>query len=97
MWGPCRCKRLTAHAMASSATASSSGASQKTDWLSITWQRALQRCDVVDLLKGTNLQPMADDLGFWAYRLDNVFPEDMHNRVVILMHEAFDPRKGGGF
>ena len=70
--------------MASSATASSSGASHKMDWLSITWQRALQRCDVVDLLKGTNLQPMADDLGFWAYRLDNVFSEDMHNRLGIL-------------
>ena len=35
----------------------------------------------MDLLKGTNVQPMADDLGFWAYRLDNVFPEDMHNRL----------------
>ena len=39
LWGPCRCKGLTAHAMASSATASSSGASQKTDWSSITWQK----------------------------------------------------------
>ena len=80
--------------MASSAIASSSDASQKMDWLSITWQRALQRCDVVDLLKGTNLQPMADDLGFWAYRLDNVFPEDMHNMLVIMMNEAFNPRRG---
>ena len=80
--------------MASSATASSRGASQKMDWLSITWQRVLQRCDVVDLLKGTNVQPMADDLGFWAYRLDHVFPEDMDNRRVILMNEAFVPHRG---
>ena len=48
----------------------------------------------MDLLKGTNLQPMADDLGFWAYRLDNVFPEDMRNRLVILMNEACNPSMG---
>ena len=47
------------------------------DWLTMTWQKALQRGDVVDVLKGTLVEPMADDLSFWAYRLDNVFPEDM--------------------
>ena len=49
---------------------------------------------VVDLLTGTKLQPMADELGFWAYRLDNAFPSDMHNKLVTLMNESFDPTKG---
>ena len=51
---------------------------------------ATRRHDVVDLLRGTSAQPMADQLGFWAYRLDNAFPADMRNRLVILMHESFD-------
>ena len=67
--------------MASSATASSSGASKNMDLLSITWQRALRRVDVVEVLKGTLVAPMADDLSFWAYRMDHVFPEDMHNTL----------------
>jgi hypothetical protein len=50
------------------------------DWLSITWQKTLQRrVDAMAVLKCTFVAPMADELGFWAYRLDNVFPEDMHN------------------
>ena len=64
------------------------------DWLSVTLQRALQRRASVNLLKGTSVQPMADELGFWAYRLDNAFPEDMHNSLVILMNETFDPHSG---
>ena len=75
------------YAMAPSAVASGSGASHNMDWFSFTWQRALQRCDVVDLLKGTNVQPIADELGVWAYRLGNVFPEDMHNKLVILVKQ----------
>ena len=77
--------------MASNAAASNRGEAQNTaDWLSCAWKKALQkRRDVVDMLKGTKLQPMADELGFWAYRLDNAFPADMHNR-----QESFDPTKG---
>ena len=37
---------------------------------------------------------MADELGFWAYRLDNAFPADMHNRLVTLMNKSFNPTKG---
>ena len=37
---------------------------------------------------------MADELGFWAYRLDNAFPADMHNKLVTLMNESFVPTKG---
>ena len=37
---------------------------------------------------------MADEVGFWAYRLDNAFPADMRNRLVTLMNESFDPTKG---
>ena len=48
----------------------------------------------MDLLRGTNLQPMAEELGFWAYRLENAFPEDMHSKLVTLMNESFDPTKG---
>ena len=48
----------------------------------------------MDVLKGTVVQPMADDLGFWAYRLDNVFPEDMHNTLTMLVNAAVDPRRG---
>ena len=80
--------------MTSSATATSSGTYNFMVWLAITWQRALQRADVVDVLKGAPVERMADDLSFWAYRLDNVFPEDMHNRLVILMNETFKPRRG---
>ena len=53
-----------------------------------------KRRDAVDLLKGTNLQPMAEDLGFWAFRLENAFPSDMHNRLVTLMNQSFEPIKG---
>ena len=59
------------------------------------FQKALQkRRDVVDLLRGTNLQPMAEDRGFWAFRLENAFHFDMHNRLVTLMNQSFDPTKG---
>ena len=89
---------LTEHAMASRAAASSKEAAQNTvsDWLSCAWQKALQerRDGVVNLLRRTKMQPMADELGFWACRLDNVFPEDVHNRLVILMNEACDPDRG---
>ena len=49
----------------------------------------------MDLLRGTNLQPMADELGFWAYRLENAFPADMRNKLVTLMYQSFDPTNGG--
>ena len=86
-------------AMASRAAASSRGEAQNTsisDWLSCTWQKALQerRDGAVDLLRGTNLQPMAEELGFWPYRLENAFPEDMHSKLVTLMNESFDPTEG---
>ena len=45
-------------------------------------------------MRGTKLQPMADELGFWARRLDNAFPADMHNGLVTLMNESFDPHRG---
>ena len=82
--------------MASSAAAFSRGEAQNTaDWLSDSWKQAIQkRRDVVDMLKGTKLQPMADELGFWAYRLENAFPADMHNKLVTLMNESFDQTKG---
>jgi len=47
----------------------------------------------VDTLQGTKLQPMPDELGFWAYRVDNAFPPDMHDRLVTLMTQSFDPIK----
>ena len=89
------CEGLTEHAMASSAAASSRGEAQNTaDWLSGSWKQALQkRRDVVGMLKGTKLQPMADELGFWAYRLDNAFPADMRNKLATLTNESFDPTK----
>ena len=88
-------KGLTARAIAYSATATSSGTSLNMDWLSITWQKALQRrVDALDVLKDTLVAPMADELGFWAYRLDNVFPEDMHKTLTTMAREAFDPRTG---
>ena len=37
---------------------------------------------------------MADELGFWAYRLGNAFPADMRNKLVTLMNESVDPTKG---
>ena len=40
------------------------------------------------------VQPMADELGFWAYRLDNAIPADMRNMLVTLMNESLDPTKG---
>ena len=96
MWGPRLCEGLTEHAMASSAAAFSRGEAQNTaDCLSDSWKQALQkRRDVVDMLEGAKLQPMADELGFWAYCLANAFPADMHNRLVTLMNESFDPTKG---
>ena len=94
--GTRRCEGLTEHAMASTAAASSRGEAQNTaDWLSGTWKQALQkRRDVVNMLKGTKLQPMADELGFWAYPLKNAFSADMHNKLVILMNGSFYPTKG---
>ena len=70
--------------MASSAAASSRGEAHNTaDWLSCTWKKAIQkqRDGVVDLLRGTKLQPMADELGFWAQRLEHAYPADMHNKL----------------
>ena len=75
--------------MAPSAAASIRGeAHNTTDWFSCTWKKALQkrRDCAVDLLRGTKLQRMADELGFWAYRLENAFPADMHNKLVTLMN-----------
>ena len=46
-------------------------------------------------MRGTKLQPMAAELGFWGYRLDNALPADMRNRLVTLMNESFDLTKGG--
>ena len=83
--------------MASGAAASNKGeAPHDPDWLSCTRKKALKkRCnDVLDMLRGTNLQPMAEDLGFWVYRLENAFPADMHNRLVTLINQSFDPTKG---
>ena len=83
--------------MASSAAAASRGeAHNAADWLSCTWKKAVQerRDAVVDLLRGTKLQHMADELGFWAYRLANAVPEDMFNKLVTLMNESFDPTNG---
>ena len=40
------------------------------------------------------MQPMVDELGFWAYRVDNAFPPDMHDRLITLMNQSFDPIKG---
>ena len=72
------CEGLTEHAMAPSAAASSRGEAQ----------------NAADWLSGTKLQPMADELGVWAYRLENALPADMHNRLVTLMNESFDATKG---
>ena len=83
--------------MASSAAASSRGEAHNTaDWLSWTWKKALHKRHggLVDLLRGTKLQPMADELGFWAYRLENAFLAHMHHRLVTLLNELFDPTKG---
>ena len=32
---------------------------------------------------------MADELGFWAFRVDKVFPEETHTRLVNLIDTAF--------
>ncbi|MFM7984049.1 MAG: hypothetical protein ACKPKO_32460 [Candidatus Fonsibacter sp.] len=60
-----------------------------TDMLASAWQEALQR-HVVDVLKGAKLEKMARDIGFWAYRLDDAFPADMHNKLVTLINESFE-------
>ncbi len=52
-------------AMASSEAASTRRQSTA-DMLATTWNDALQRHGVVDVLKGTKLEKMAKDLGFWA-------------------------------
>ena len=85
--------------MASRASGPSRGEAQNTsvsDWLSCTWHKALQerRDGVVDLLRGTKLQPMADALAFWAYSLENAFPEELHSKPATLMNESFDPTNG---
>ena len=49
---------------------------------------------MVDLLRGTKLQQMAGHLGFWAYRLENAFPANMHNKLATLTKESFDPDLG---
>ena len=63
--------------------------------LASAWKEALQRHGIVDVLRGTKLEEMAKDLRFWAYRLDDAFPADMHNKLVTSMNELFDPTKGG--
>ena len=85
---------LTEHAMASSAAASNRGEAHNTaDWLSCTLKKAIQKRHdgVVDLLGGAKLQPVADELGLWAYRLENASPADMRNKLATLTHESFDP------
>ncbi|MFM7984111.1 MAG: hypothetical protein ACKPKO_32780, partial [Candidatus Fonsibacter sp.] len=48
------------------------------------------------MLKGSRLDKFANnDLGFWAYRLDDAFPADMRNKLATLVNESFDPTKGG--
>jgi hypothetical protein len=61
------------------------------------WKGALLKKDgVVDLLKGTGrLEQMAEELGFWAVRLDNVFKEDVHAWLAKKMVDSFDPEAGG--
>ena len=46
------------------------------------------------MLDGTNLEQMADELGFLAFPVDNVFPEETHTRVVNLINTAFHPDSG---
>ena len=48
----------------------------------------------MDVFDGTNLKQMADELGFWAFRVDNVFPEETHTRLVNLINTACHPDSG---
>ena len=43
----------------------------------------------MDVFDGTKLKQMADELGFWAFRLDNVFPEETHTRLANRIDTAF--------
>jgi hypothetical protein len=75
--------------MASTASASSTPLHDK-EWLSRIWKEALcRRTDCVDVFDGTKLKQMADELGFWAFRVDTVFPEETHTRLVNLTDTAF--------
>ena len=50
-----------------------------------------RRKDCADVLDGTNLKQMADELGFWAFRVDHVFPEETHTRLVNLINKYCIP------
>ncbi|MFM7984014.1 MAG: hypothetical protein ACKPKO_32285, partial [Candidatus Fonsibacter sp.] len=84
--------------MAPSAAASTGGKDETkstADTLASAWKEGLQLHCVADVLKGSKLEEIANDLCFWAYRLDGGFPADMRNRLVTLMNAPFDPTKGG--
>ena len=69
--------------------------SQKLNWLDGFWKAALLRKGATDLLQGTALEKMSKELGFWAFRLDNVFEKDVHAELARKMALAFDPNAGG--
>ncbi|MFM7986302.1 MAG: hypothetical protein ACKPKO_44015, partial [Candidatus Fonsibacter sp.] len=57
-------------------------------------KEAIQRhgCECAE--KGTQMDNIAKDIGFWAYRIDAAFPLDMHNKLVTLAKNSFDPKAG---
>ena len=69
--------------------------SQKMDWLSTTWRSKMERGGATDMLKGTNLEQFGNALGFWLYKLDNVFPADLHAHLGVVAGDAFNPQRGG--
>ena len=71
--------------------------SMAAEGLSDFWKRACAKLNAVDVLKGTGLESMGEDLKFWCYRIDNAFNKpSMHQELVELINKAFDPDQGGG-
>ena len=81
---------LRTHAMAS---ASRTLAEDLSDF----WERVCRNetLRAVDVLEGSALKEMGKALGFWCYRLDNVFEATVHRGFEKLINSAFDPAAGG--
>ena len=47
------------------------------------WRKAFINKGAEDVLAGTGLQQMAEDLGFWCYILKEAFPKEVHKATPV--------------
>ena len=58
------------------------------------WRETFIRRGAVGLLQGSGLEEVGKELGFWAYRLDDAFPANVHSVLADKTQLTFDPNVG---